>query len=93
MISHRDIAEIHPVEDSAPKNMKLALKVHSFYTDSLTYSQRERGVYHDRSDCVYGHKIKQDGNAVPGRDERDLCNRCADLDAGVDDFFPGHERA
>jgi hypothetical protein len=43
MLSHRDIAEIHPVEDGAPENMKLALKVHSFCTDSLTYSQRERG--------------------------------------------------
>jgi hypothetical protein len=30
MISHRDIAEIHPLEDGAPKNMKLALKVHPF---------------------------------------------------------------
>jgi hypothetical protein len=93
MISHRDIAEIHPVEDSTPKNMKLALKGHSFYTDSLTYSQRERGVRHDRSDCVHGRRIKQDGNAVPGTHDRHLCNRCADLDAGVAEFFPGDEGA
>jgi hypothetical protein len=45
MLSHRDIAEVHPVEDTAPENMKLALKVHSFYTDSLTSSQRERGAF------------------------------------------------
>jgi hypothetical protein len=73
MISHSDIAEIRPLEDSARKNIKLALKVHPFHTDSLTYSQRERGVYHDRSDCVHGRRIKQDGFAVPGMDERDLC--------------------
>jgi hypothetical protein len=47
MISQSDIAEILPVEDSAPKDIKLAPKVHPFHTDSLTYSQRERGVYHD----------------------------------------------
>ena len=93
MIRHRDIAEILPAEDSAPKDMKLALKVHPFLTDSLTYSQRQRGVYHNRSDCVYGRRIKQDGFAVPGTDERDLCNRCAALDAGVDDLFPGDEGA
>lgn len=89
MISHRDIAQIHPVEDSAPKNIKLALKVHPFHTDSLTYSQKERGVYHDRSDCVHGRRIKKEVFAVPGTDERDLCSRCADLDAGVDDLVPG----
>jgi len=93
MISHRDIAEILPAEDSAPKDLKLALKIHPFHTDSLTYSRRERGVYHDRSDCVHGRRIKQDGFALPGTDERHLCNRCADLDAGVDDFFPGDEGA
>jgi hypothetical protein len=93
MISQSDIAEILPVEDSAPKDIKLAPKVHPFNTDSLTYSQRERGVYHDRSDCIYGRRIKQDGFAVPGTDERDLCSRCADLDAGVDDSFPGDEGA
>jgi hypothetical protein len=93
MISHRDIAEILPAEDSPPRDMMLARMVHPFHTDSLTYSQRERGVYHDRSDCVYGRRIRQDGFAVPGRDERDLCNRCAALDAGVDDFFPGDEGA
>jgi hypothetical protein len=42
MIRHRDIVEILPAEDSAPKDMKLALKVHPFHTDSLTYSQRQR---------------------------------------------------
>jgi hypothetical protein len=87
MISHRDIVEILPAEDSTPKDIKLALKVHPFHADSLKYSQRERGVYHDRSDCVYGRRIKQDGFAAPGTDERDLCNRCAALDAGVDDLF------
>jgi hypothetical protein len=91
MIRHRDITEILPVEDCAPKNIKLAHKVQPFHTDSLTYSQRERGVYHDRSDCVHGQRIKQEGNAVPGTDERDSCNRCADLDAGIDDFFPGDD--
>jgi hypothetical protein len=91
MISYRDIAEIRPLEDSARKHIKLAPKVHPFHTDSLTYPQRERGVYHDRSDCTYGRRIKQDGNAVPGTDDRHLCNRCADLDAGVDDFFPGDD--
>jgi hypothetical protein len=91
MISHRDIGEILPAEDSAPKDVKVALEARQFHTDSLTYSQRERGVYHHRSDCVYGRRIKQDGFAVPGTDERDLCSRCADLDAGVDDFFPGDE--
>jgi hypothetical protein len=42
MISHRDIAEILPAEDSTPKDIKLAPKIHPFHTDSLTYSQRER---------------------------------------------------
>jgi hypothetical protein len=93
MISHTDIAEILPAEDNTPKDIKLALKVHPFHTDSLTYSQRERSVYHNRSDCDYGRRIKRDGFAGTGTDERDLCNRCADLDAGVDDFFPGDEGA
>jgi hypothetical protein len=91
MIRHRDITEILPVEDCAPKDIKLAHKVHPFHTDSLTYSRRERGVYHDRSDCVYGQRIKQEVMPCLARNERDLCNRCADLDAGVDDFFPGDE--
>ncbi len=66
-------------------------KVHPFHTDSLTYSQRERGVYHDRSDCTHGQRIKEGGYAVPGTDGRQLCNRCADLSAGLDAFFPGDE--
>lgn len=91
MINPRNIAEILPPEDSAPNDFKLTLKVRPFHTDSLTYPQRERGVYHDRGDCVHGQRIKQDGYAVPGTDGRQLCNRCADLDAGLDDFFPGDE--
>jgi hypothetical protein len=91
MIRHRDITGILPVEDCAPKNIKLAHKVQPFHADSLTYSQRERSVYHDRSDCVHGQRIKQEGNAVPGMDGRQLCNRCADLNAGIDDFFPGDD--
>lgn len=91
MISHLDLGEILPAEDSAPQDVKVALEVRPFHTDSLTYSQRERGVYHHRRDCVYGRRIKQYGFAGPGTDERDLCSRCADLDSGVDDFFPGDE--
>jgi hypothetical protein len=91
MIRHRDITEILPVEDSASKAIKLAHTVQPFHTDSLTYSLRERRVYHDRSDCVHGQRIKHEGNAVPGTGQRDLCNRCADLDAGVDDLFPGDD--
>lgn len=91
MISQRSIAELLPGEDSAPKDIMLTLKVHPFHTDSLTYSQRERGVYHDRRDCVHGQRIKHDGQAIPGTEGRQLCNRCADLNAGVDDFFPGDE--
>jgi hypothetical protein len=91
MISHGGIAEILPVDDCATKDITLALNVHPFHTDSLTYSHRERAVYHHHSDCVYGRRIKQDGNAVRGTDERTLCNRCADLDAGVDDVFPGDD--
>jgi hypothetical protein len=81
MTSHREIAQVRPTEDRVSKDIYLALRVHPFHTDSLTYSQRERSVFHNRSDCDYG------------TDERDLCNRCADLDAGVDDFFPGDEGA
>jgi len=38
MISQSDIAEILPVEDSVPNDIRLASKVHPFHTDSLTYS-------------------------------------------------------
>ena len=93
MTSHREIAEVPPAEDRVSKDINLALRFHRFHTDSLTYSQRERSVYHNRSDCVYGRRIKQDGFAVSGTDDRDLCHRCADLDAGVDDPFPGDEGA
>ncbi len=93
MINQRNIAEILPSEDSAPKDIKLTLKVRPFDTDSLTYAQRERAVYHDRSDCIHGQRIKQDGYAVLGTEGRQLCNRCADLNAGLDDFFPGDEGA
>jgi hypothetical protein len=93
MTSQREIAVVRPAEDWVSKDINLALRVHPFHTDSVTYSQRERSAYHNRSDCVYGRRIKRDGLSVPGRDERDLCGRCADLDAGVDDFFPGDEGA
>lgn len=91
MIRHRDAIEILPVEAPASKAIKVAHRVQPFHTDSLTYSQRERGVYHDRGDCVHGQRIRHEGNAVPGTDQRDLCDRCADLDAGVDDFYPGDD--
>lgn len=93
MITQRNIAEILASEDSALKDVKLTLKAHPFHTDSLTYSQRERAVYHDRSDCVHGQRIKHDGYVVPGTEGRQLCNRCADLNAGLDDLFPGDEGA
>ena len=93
MINERNIAEILSSGNSAQKDIKLTLKVHPFHTDSLTYSPRERAVYHDRSDCAHGQRIKQDGYAVPGTEGRQLCNRCADLNAGLDDFFPGDEGA
>jgi hypothetical protein len=93
MINERNIAEILSSGNSAQKDIKLTLKVHPFHTDSLTYSPRERAVYHDRSDCVHGQRIKQDGYAIPGTEGRQLCSRCADLNAGLDDFFPGDEGA
>ncbi len=72
-----------------PDDTKLTAKVGPFHTDSLMYSHRERNVYHDRRDCAYGQRVKQDGNAVAGAADRDRCERCADLAAGVDDLFPG----
>lgn len=93
MTSHRELAGVRRAEAMVGKDITLALRVHPFHTDSLTYSQRERRVHHNRSDCEYGRRIKRHGFAVPGTDERDLCNQCADLDAGVDDVFPGDEGA
>jgi hypothetical protein len=93
MINERTIAEILSSENGAQKDIKFTLKVRPFYTDSLTYSAIERAVYHDRRDRVHGQTIKHDGYAAPGTDGRQLCNRCADLNAGLDDFFPGDEGA
>ena len=90
MISHEKLVDVVPVEDSAPANTKLPVKLSPFHTDSLTYSLRERCVYHDRRDCAYGQMIKEDGNAVPGTAGLRRCDRCADLDEGVDDLFPGN---
>ncbi|MFI5287212.1 MAG: hypothetical protein ACHQ4F_12935 [Candidatus Dormibacteria bacterium] len=89
MSNQRNIAEVSPTECSPLNGIELALKVHPYHTDSLMYSLRERSVYHDRSDCGYGQRVKRDGNTVPGTADRQLCRRCADLNAGVDDFYPG----
>ena len=89
MISTEKVVDVLPAEDRAPDKRKLAVKVSPFHTDSLIYSLRERGVYHDRRDCAFGQTVRGDGNAVPGRADRRRCDRCADLDEGVDDLFPG----
>jgi hypothetical protein len=89
MVSNEKVVDVLPVEDSAPDNPKRTVRVSPFHTDSLTYSLRERSVYHDRRDCAHGQMVKEDGNAVPGAVDRRRCDRCADLDEGVDDMFPG----
>jgi len=50
MTSQREIAVVRPAEDWVSKDINLALRVHPFHTDSVTYSQRERSAYHNRSD-------------------------------------------
>jgi len=89
MIGNETVVDVLLVEASAPDDPKLAVKVSPFHTDSFTYSLRERGVYHDRRDCAVGQTVREDGNAVPGRAGRRRCDRCTDLDEGVDDLFPG----
>ena len=55
-------------------------KVSAFHTESLTYSEKERSVYHDQSECGYGKRVTNDGNAIAGRGiERELCDQCATL--------------
>jgi len=37
-------------------------KVSAFHTESLSYSEKERSVYHDQSECGYGKRVTNDGN-------------------------------
>jgi hypothetical protein len=42
-------------------------KVSAFHTESLSYSEKERSVYHNQSECGYGKRVTEDGNAIAGR--------------------------
>lgn len=56
-------------------------KVEPFHTNHLEYPPSHRNVYHDESECSYGKEIKRDGNDVPGKGDRERCERCEELNS------------
>jgi hypothetical protein len=44
-----------------------------------TSSSEDDPVYHNNSKCEHGQEVKRDGNDVPGRNGRRLCDRCRTL--------------
>lgn len=54
-------------------------EVRPFYTDSADYDDRETRVYHNRTECEDGQRMKAAGDDLPGHEDHDLCDRCRSL--------------
>ena len=56
-------------------------KIPPFHTDTDDYRPEDKLVYHDDTECDYGKRIMEDGNAKPGTAGRRRCERCDSLAA------------
>jgi hypothetical protein len=57
------------------------MKVSPIHTDTVYayHPEPSKLVFHDQSECAYYKEIVNDGNDLPGTDDRRRCKECVKL--------------